>query len=415
MTKEYLKRQFANFEEARLDKKLSKIEVIDGVSGSTLIVPSECKDNWKPNSTSNTSLYTEGATTNGYYTSNLINNAGKDTVYKMNITEIPSYFRLFCYNADGIYKAGMDGNVSSLAIDSDGYVIFTNTTSYPTFAIIVNMALDWENLVLDTEDNFVAESTSTVTKIDSLVLADKERTKSVPNVLKGKKWVVCGDSFTAGSGLESTISSGRYEGKTPVYPYVIGNRNDMDIRLMAKGGKTLATPAVVTGSTPNFFSSEYTSVPVDADYITLYFGINDSHSAPNSTGSDGEVIGGEIPLGTISDNTINTFYGAWNVVLPWLIANRPNAKIGIIVSNGCDTDDYRVATIECAKKWGIPYIDLNGDERTPAMLRTTNPNMAQAVKNALLSKWRVSSSNAHPNEAAHAFESTIIENFLRGL
>lgn len=57
--------------------------------------------------------------------------------------------------------------------------------------------------------------------------------------------------------------------------------------------------------------------------------------------------------------------------MEYLIAHHPYAHIGILVSNGCETDDYRLATIEVAKKWGIPYIDLNGDERTPMMHRST--------------------------------------------
>ena len=44
-----------------------------------------------------------------------------------------------------------------------------------------------------------------------------------------------------------------------------------------------------------------------------------------------------------------TFYGAWNLTLDYLIKNYPFAHIGIIVSNGCETDDYRVATIAVAK------------------------------------------------------------------
>lgn len=56
-----------------------------------------------------------------------------------------------------------------------------------------------------------------------------------------------------------------------------------------------------------------------------------------------------IEIGTINDNTNTTFYGAWNMTLNYLIKNYPFAHIGIIVSNGCETDDYRVATIAVAK------------------------------------------------------------------
>ena len=147
----------------------------------------------------------------------------------------------------------------------------------------------------------------------------------------------------------------------------------------------------------------------------IYIGINDSHHAPGSSGGDGEDNTGEITIGEITDDTISTFYGAWNVVIKHWIETYPFAKIGIIVSNGCDVDNYRIATIEIAKKWGIPYIDLNGDERTPMMNRSTNPNVTNKAKNARNVAFRVTETNQHPNVKAHEYESYIIENFLKSL
>ena len=61
------------------------------------------------------------------------------------------------------------------------------------------------------------------------------------NVLYGKKWTICGDSFTAGvSG--NVIKEGRYQGMNYVYPYLIGNRNDMEIVPFFMGGRTIAFP-----------------------------------------------------------------------------------------------------------------------------------------------------------------------------
>ena len=238
------------------------------------------------------------------------------------------------------------------------------------------------------------------------------------NVLYGKKWVVCGDSFTAGA-TSTKITEGRYSGFAYVYPYLIGGRNNMEIVRFFAGGRTLAFPAE-PGSFTNSLTNPnadcyYQNIPADADYITIYLGINDANHASGSS-IDGESTEGQIPLGEITDNTTATYYGAWNVVLTWLITNRPNAHIGIIVCNGnASNDNYRLAQIAIAQKYGIPYIDLNGDERTPAMIRTSNPNIAAAVKTALIEKWRVSESNTHPNDDAHEFESTFIENFLRGI
>ena len=237
-----------------------------------------------------------------------------------------------------------------------------------------------------------------------------------PSPLRGKKWAVLGDSFTAGED-SGTLTDGIYKGQKIVYPYIIGNRTGIRILNYFEGGRTLAYPAdgtfhnSVTDPNQNYY---YQNIPADVDYITIYLGINDSHHAPASSGGDGEDNTGEIPLGTATDSTTATYYGAWNVVLSWLRENRPFAHIGIIVSNGCDTADYRAAMIAMAKKYGIPYLDLNGDERTPAMIRAQNNDIPSTVKNIIrdVQAVNVAGGNTHPNNNAHRFESTFIENFL---
>jgi hypothetical protein len=195
----------------------------------------------------------------------------------------------------------------------------------------------------------------------------------------------------------------------------------MDIVKFFEGGRTLAYPSdgtflnSITNPSADYY---YQNIPTDVDYITLYLGINDSQHTGSGTTGDGEDATGVITLGTIDDTDTSTYYGAWNTVLTWLITNRPNAHIGIIVTNGLSQSkaDWRTAQINIANKYGIPYIDLNGDSRTPAMIRTINQNIPSAVKTALINKWAVDpSSNTHPNDAAHEFESTFIENFLRSL
>lgn len=245
-------------------------------------------------------------------------------------------------------------------------------------------------------------------------------TQSAKDMLFGKKWCVCGDSFSYGGQSPMPVfSDGKYAGCRKVYPYFIGNRTHINIVDFTGNGRTLAYPS--DGSFSNSLTNPsadyyYQNIPSDTDYITIYLGINDSHHAPGSSGGDGEDNTGVIPIGTIDDATTATFGGAWNEVLSWLITNRPNAHIGIIVSNGVDNVNYRNLTIAIAKKYGVAYIDLNGDERTPAMIRTVNPDIAQAVKTALINKWAVEVGvNTHPNTDAHEYESFFIENFLRSI
>lgn len=240
------------------------------------------------------------------------------------------------------------------------------------------------------------------------------------NILFGKKWAVCGDSFTNGDfkGCEEgepLFTDGPFAGCRKTYDYLIAARNGMKLQHLAVGGMTLATPS--DEEFLNTFSGGlYKQIDDDADYITLYFGINDSHHRPKSVGDDGEVKKGIIHLGTIDDTEIDTFYGAWNVVMEYLITHHPFAHIGILVSNGCETDDYRKATIAIAGQWGIPYLDLNGDERTPVMGRSTNEAILKSVRDFRTKTFAVAPpQNTHPSARAHAYESVFIESWLRSL
>jgi len=246
---------------------------------------------------------------------------------------------------------------------------------------------------------------------------------SIGNVLYNKKWAVCGDSFTAYT--NKVLESGDYIGSMATYPFLIGNRNQMDIvDTFASSGRTLAYPSDGTFSNSLCCSTDagyYQNIPADADYITIMLGINDyGHSVGES--QDGESTTGEITLGTIDDATTATYYGAWNVVLGWLRANRPFAHVGIIVSNGIGVQTWVDAIIAVAKKWGYPIINLNGDEHTPTMIRAYNPDVPAAVKATIAASQAIDidgtetgSINTHPNWQTHEYESVFIENWLRSL
>ena len=161
--------------------------------------------------------------------------------------------------------------------------------------------------------------------------------------LEGVVWYVVGDSFSSGDfeGLDPkpTIKEGKYAGKSPVYSYLIGNRTGCDVRNIAVGGTTICYYDTYGFTKPEngiMYRTDFS----DADIITIYYGINDSHNY--------------IPIGDIDDMDPTTFYGAFNVALDYLTKNYPNAKIGIIVSNGCTTADYPELTEQIAIKWKLP-------------------------------------------------------------
>lgn len=304
------------------------------------------------------------------------------------VTESYENIETFSAKTDGFIRI----SVSNLNHESEMLVIGTNIDKYEPYKLELNK---------------------------SIHLGDTQRNET-GNVLYGKKWAVCGDSFSAGDFTNAIlqnniITTGRYVNKPKVYGYIIGNRNDMDIQFLSAGGRTMATPS--NSNFTNCFSNKiYKTIDSDVDYITLYFGINDEHHSNAEPGTDGENVSGIIPLGTIDDYTKDTFYGAYQVVLDYLIENYPFAHIGIIVTNGT-VNSYRLATIEIAKKYGIPYIDLNGDDRTPCMIRSCNQDISLSIRNKRTEKFAVnySAGNLHPSSLAHEYESTFIEQFLKSL
>ena len=150
-------------------------------------------------------------------------------------------------------------------------------------------------------------------------------------------------------------------------------------------------------------NGRYTQIPSDADYITLKFGIND------------DTIHQSAPIGTIDDATNETFYGAWNIVLEYIITNHPQAKIGIIVTNGSQLP-YVNATIAIAEKWGIPYLNEATDKQCSFMFRSNRTDVLASVRTLRNNHWFVEPDlNSHPNAKAHEYESTVVEAWLRTL
>lgn len=234
------------------------------------------------------------------------------------------------------------------------------------------------------------------------------------NVLWGKKWFATGDSFTSGGSAEDDkyFTDEPYMGKIKTYPLFIGRRNNMQVINDASSGSIMALdktyiedPENVSIRTRNPFSMErYLTIPEDVDYITLWFGINDA---------------GHTNLGTIDDTTNETFYGAWNVVLEWILTNRPWAHVGMIITNGSSVS-YRNAERELARKWGIPYLDMMGSDQTPVMTLGRENELglckkAYDLRRTTFAVGHAPTGDSHPCWQAHEYEATFIEAFLRRL
>lgn len=209
------------------------------------------------------------------------------------------------------------------------------------------------------------------------------------NVLYLKKAVFCGDSVTYGHSAELDD-----EGVRKTYQYYIGKRNNMNIITNAISGSTITN---IDGKNP-FSVDRYKNLGDNLDYILLWFGINDSAYAT---------------LGTIKDTDNTTFYGAWNIVLEYLITNYPTAKIGIVVTYNGGTD-FREAVRLIAKKWAIPTLDWMGDANVPMISgRETGFGLSDVAKNIRRNTFLAD--GVHPNDIGYQYISTVVENFLRSL
>lgn len=228
------------------------------------------------------------------------------------------------------------------------------------------------------------------------------------NVLYGKKLVACGDSFTAGDFTgyvdkdgNTGTNSDAYD-KTlkmyKTYPWWIAQRNDMILINEARNGSDFTN---VTGSSNPFSLTRYLEVPTDADYITLMFGLNE-------TGLTDEEIGSN------TDTTNATLWGAYNIVFEHFMTNMPYAKIGVIIADAWMTERYANAVKQICEYWGVPVLDLKFDTSIPLGIGG-RPNGSETAKELRNGVFQVTETNSHPSLKAHEYRSTIIEDWLRRL
>lgn len=333
-------------------------------------------------------------------TTELINIIDNEVDFNINIGN-ELYTNIYCYDVNKNYL----GNHTSTTSISKSWSIREAKEKYSeTYYVRLSIILNREASIDDIGSNLTINSPINAIIPKGYDIRPELRDYSFGNILYRKKWVACGDSFTAGGyngseGIpqkEYVYQEGIYKGQNIVYPYIIGLRNNMYIWNEAVSGSTMAKSTSPTGS---FSENRYKNIPPDADYITLYFGINDDNY--------------NVPIGSIDDTENTTFYGAWNIVMEYLIEHHPFAHIGIIITNGANTEIME-AERNIAIKWGIPYLDY-ADVQTPLMnrmdgMRSEVCDRAFELRNEA---FRINEINTHPNTMAHYYESTFIENFLR--
>ena len=235
--------------------------------------------------------------------------------------------------------------------------------------------------------------------IESLVDVKALNMLKVSNVLWGKKYVAIGDSFTDAIGTEKIEEDGAFKGSPKVYPYIIGSRNNMGVLNQGASGTTLNQYIV---------NRKFESIPNDVDYITIWFGINDrGHGIQIGTATD--------KVETWSNEKAGSTGAAFNYIFEWIFTNRPFVHVGVIITDFAE-QERRNVIIECCKRWGVAFLDLYNP--TIPMIRTRGEQIEIDPKIKEIRDKQFSLNGVqdmHPNNKAHQWQSTIIENFMRGL
>ena len=230
------------------------------------------------------------------------------------------------------------------------------------------------------------------------------------NILAGKILVTIGDSITYGADMQMESNGlienpGPNEGKYKSYGWQIAQRNNMVFYQKGISGSTMQGAVNPNGtdkgdvSKKNGFSKEngrYTQLPDDIDFMTIMFGWNDAAYGT---------------LGTIDDTTNETYYGGFNVVLPYLIHKYPYTTIVLIVPFGT-TVQHRQAVRDMAQKWGVGCFDMCAND-LPFYYSEESDDVAV---NDEIKKLRIELNQvngAHPGYQGHYAIGTRLEDYLR--
>ena len=332
------------------------------------------------------------------YDKTIVDNNVALRVAKIPVEEGEKYRIIGCSKGDvALYGFANSSDVITSVVPST----YSSTTTLPEFDDVVEIPAGVSWLYVNKNGSWsiplthLGEYTGEVVRRKQLIV-ESEIDSSVfndihsDNILWGKKLGTAGTSITAGEYAETDVDTGykkTYGGYTAI-------RNGMTFYNYGISGSTLQN---ITGKNP-FCVDRYQNMASDLDYLTIEFGWND-----NAYGV----------LGEMTDTVDTTFCGAWNKVLPWLIENYPDTKIGLIVPYGT-TPEMRQVVRDMAVKYGLPYFDTTGNPQYPYIFGR-EPSFV--VDDSIKTVWRnrFLYDGIHPNNAGYKAWSTAYEAWLRSL
>lgn len=212
--------------------------------------------------------------------------------------------------------------------------------------------------------------------------------------LAGKIVTFLGDSITEGC-CASTPEQG--------YVEVLKRKLSLaEARNHGIGGTRIARQRTPSAE-PKFdrdFCSRVRELEPDADVVIVFGGTNDHGH-------------GDAPLGTDTDRTPDTFYGACHTLYAGLLERFPKDRIVILTplhraedrkpkpGSGAVLADYVAIIRDTARQYDLPVLDLY----ETSAIRAHIPEIAQAL----------TTDGLHPNDAGHELLAEEIAAFLRKL
>lgn len=218
--------------------------------------------------------------------------------------------------------------------------------------------------------------------------------------LKGIKANFLGDSITEGVGTSSPEH---------IYFNVLKEKCGLkEARGYGVGGTRIARQTVLNPTDPfdRDFIMRTDEMDADADLVVVFGGTNDYGH-------------GQAPLGSMSDRTVFTFYGALHNLIPKLIEKYPNGKIvfmtplhrmcedgtvGVWKPEGVEQKplvDYVRAIKEVCEYYSVPVLDLFASSGIAGNL--------QCVCDRLMPD------GLHPNDNGHVIIAAKLAKFLENL
>jgi lysophospholipase L1-like esterase len=293
-----------------------------------------------------------------------------------------------------VYLFASDLNyIGEINVTTEQFLI--NSTIYPTCQYI---RLTFQNTTYQSgmlvEGNTLPEDNTPYSK-QHMTINDNYVKQAinavVPKLPKGrweeKKANFLGDSITQGFGLNPNSDN-----------YTKTVKELLGLKTLNNYGYSGTFISATTGGT-NTFIDRYSSMDNTAELVVVFGGINDYR--------------GNVPLGTISDTTDISFYGALRVLMIGIITNNPTAtvifltpmqdnsevfNIDYVNSAGFKLKDYVKAVKDVAEIYAVPVLD---------MYRESGINVLTA------SAW--TQEGLHPNKAGAVKIGTQIAGFLKSI